>query len=201
MIDDLKKITYRQERKSTLVKIMGGKCCLCGYNKYIGALEFHHINPNEKEFNICTGNNRALEKELIEIKKCILLCSNCHREVHAGLYDNIEFTTSYNDEIAQKELNKVKEKQRKHYYYCNECGKQLATKSSLCAKCSSNKTRKCVHPSKEELKKMIYELPFTEIGRMYGVSGKAVEKWCIKYNLPCKKRIIKTIPLCEWDKI
>lgn len=64
----------------------GGICQCCGYNKYIGALEFHHINPDEKDFGISVkGYTRSWENNKRELDKCVLVCSNCHREIHAGL--------------------------------------------------------------------------------------------------------------------
>lgn len=70
------------------VQYKGGKCCVCGYNKYLGALEFHHLNPNEKDFGISNkGYTRSFEKVKEELDKCILVCSNCHKEIHAGLID------------------------------------------------------------------------------------------------------------------
>ncbi len=71
--------------KQMAVEYKGGKCEKCGYNKYIGALEFHHEN-GEKEFGIgAKGYTRSWEKVKEEIDKCKLLCSNCHREEHAGI--------------------------------------------------------------------------------------------------------------------
>lgn len=64
----------------------GGKCQRCGYNAYLGALDFHHINSDEKDFTV--GNRDFKLKECIEeIKKCVMICSNCHRELHANLWD------------------------------------------------------------------------------------------------------------------
>lgn len=65
---------------------MGGKCQICGYNKCSRALTFHHINPKEKSFGISArGFTRSWDKIKKELDKCILLCSNCHMEVHDGL--------------------------------------------------------------------------------------------------------------------
>jgi hypothetical protein len=61
-------------------KLLGGKCSTCGYNKCDAALEFHHISDN-KEF-VIAGAKYGWEKLKPEIEKCILLCANCHREVH-----------------------------------------------------------------------------------------------------------------------
>ena len=71
--------------KHFLVEYKGGKCERCGYNKCEGALQFHHLNPNEKDFNISHINlSRQFDKEKIlkEVDKCILLCANCHAEEH-----------------------------------------------------------------------------------------------------------------------
>ena len=75
----------RREMKKYLVEYKGGKCEICGYNKCIDALEFHHLNPKEKEFSIadfCASNHSNYEKAKQEVEKCQLLCANCHREVH-----------------------------------------------------------------------------------------------------------------------
>jgi len=58
----------------------------CGYNKCLEALEFHHRNPSEKEFNVSSkGHSRSWERVKKEIEKCDLLCANCHREIHAEI--------------------------------------------------------------------------------------------------------------------
>lgn len=64
----------------------GNKCECCGYNKCIEALEFHHLDPEEKDFNI-SDRDIKLDWDNIkeELDKCILTCSNCHREIHAGI--------------------------------------------------------------------------------------------------------------------
>lgn len=63
-------------------------CANCGYSKFGGALEWHHKNSN-KEFNPSSALMRSWDKYLVEVNKCVLLCANCHREVHAGLIKNI----------------------------------------------------------------------------------------------------------------
>ena len=72
---------------STLAKIThkGGKCVKCGYNKCIAALEFHHCNPAEKDFTIANVKSYSFNETIIkELDKCILVCSNCHREIHTN---------------------------------------------------------------------------------------------------------------------
>jgi len=79
--------SYRQRMKEKLVEYKGGKCQLCGYHKCITALEFHHLNPNEKDFGISRYSNLKWDSVVSEVDKCIMVCSNCHREIHAGLRD------------------------------------------------------------------------------------------------------------------
>ena len=76
----------RQNRKIKLVKLKGGRCELCGYDRCVAALEFHHLDPSTKEFEIAhKGITRSWKKMSDEAAKCALLCANCHREVEAGI--------------------------------------------------------------------------------------------------------------------
>ncbi|MEX2196518.1 MAG: helix-turn-helix domain-containing protein [Thermoleophilaceae bacterium] len=78
----------RRRVKEILVAEAGGCCRLCGYDRSVTALHFHHLDPATKEFGIARGGfTRSLEKARAEARKCVLLCSNCHAEVEAGLVD------------------------------------------------------------------------------------------------------------------
>lgn len=76
--------SWRKRKKKALVEYKGGKCQCCGYSKCIEALEFHHLNPNIKNFTI-SGKSKSFNSLKSEVDKCILVCSNCHKEIHAGL--------------------------------------------------------------------------------------------------------------------
>lgn len=79
----------RYKLKEKAVEYKGGKCELCGYDKCIDALEFHHKNPDEKDFGISQkGIIRKWEQIKDELDKCICVCANCHREIHAK--ENVE---------------------------------------------------------------------------------------------------------------
>ena len=67
--------------KLKAIEYKGGRCQNCGYSRFHGALEFHHRDPNIKDFEIARCN-RGWDKIKTEIDKCDLLCANCHREVH-----------------------------------------------------------------------------------------------------------------------
>src|SRR4030042_3744584 len=76
-----RKMARRRKIKQEMVNLLGGKCKSCGYNKCIDALDFHHLG--DKEGHVTTLlKNESRQKVLKEAKKCILLCANCHREVH-----------------------------------------------------------------------------------------------------------------------
>ena len=71
-----------RQRKIEAIESKGGCCQMCGYNKYYGALEFHHRDPDEKEFEWHKMRLVSKDKLTAELEKCDLLCANCHREVH-----------------------------------------------------------------------------------------------------------------------
>ena len=76
----------RKKIKSLAVISKGGKCQYCGYNRCICTLDFHHLDPKGKDFGL--GQNaltRSWERTKNELDKCVLVCSNCHKEIHAGL--------------------------------------------------------------------------------------------------------------------
>ena len=77
-------IRWRNRVKTKLVEYKGGKCQCCGYNRCIRALEFHHLDPSQKDFTI-SGKSKSFEMLKKEADKCILVCSNCHKEIHAGI--------------------------------------------------------------------------------------------------------------------
>ena len=79
----------RRKIKIMAVEYKGGKCVECNYSKTNSALEFHHIDPKEKDFSLSQkGNCYAWEKVKKELDKCLLFCANCHREVHDEINEN-----------------------------------------------------------------------------------------------------------------
>lgn len=78
----------RHKVKDMALEYKGSICQSCGYNRCKRALEFHHIDEDLKEFGIgFRGETRSWERTKVELDKCVLLCANCHREVHDGLID------------------------------------------------------------------------------------------------------------------
>ena len=77
----------RKSHRDSVLEHAGGKCQRCGYDTCSQALEFHHIDPDTKKFGIKDGNTRSLKSMLEEAEKCVLLCANCHRELHYGIWN------------------------------------------------------------------------------------------------------------------
>ena len=79
----------RRILKLRAIRSMGGHCMLCGYSKHPGVLDFHHVDPATKSFAISGGGfSRSWSAIEQEIKKCILVCANCHREIEYGLHEH-----------------------------------------------------------------------------------------------------------------
>lgn len=189
---------YRDRLRERILTAMGGKCQSCGYDKCQSALECHHIDPKTKEFSIGDNFTRSWENVKNEFRKCVLVCSNCHREIHAKIkscpaqYFNEDFILEVDQQVA---------KYKKQDSVCIECGEPVYKTSTLCLKCAGKKRRSRERPSRDELKQLIREVPFLQIGRMYSVSDNSVKKWCISYGLPSKKKDIKSINDNDWELI
>lgn len=81
--DNNRIMRIQQTLKQKYINYLGGECNKCGYNQCIAALDFHHKNPKEKDFNISKyKSSDNWDKIKPELDKCILLCANCHRELH-----------------------------------------------------------------------------------------------------------------------
>lgn len=79
------KANRRALLRAQAVNYKGGKCQICSYDRSLAAFDFHHVDPLEKDFSI---SSRMTSWDVIrkELDKCVLLCANCHREVHDGLH-------------------------------------------------------------------------------------------------------------------
>lgn len=187
----------RRKRKEQLVYIMGGSCCICGYNRCSRAMEFHHVDPTTKKRNINAGFTASFESDIEEARKCALLCNRCHSEVEEW---NIPVDITFDEERYQEVLHTIQETKRKPTIkYCAQCGVPISSKATICAECYSQRTA-CV-PSRDELKSLVRTLPFTTIASRYNVSDKAVVKWCVKQGLPSKRSVIKAMTEEEWETI
>jgi len=88
-------LTKQKTFKNLCVEYKGGSCINCGYNKYVGALDFHHLDPSKKDFEISRLKSLKFDERIKqELDKCVLLCSNCHREAHSYLKNSTRLSYS-----------------------------------------------------------------------------------------------------------
>lgn len=165
----------QKKKKMLAVEAFGGKCCICEYNKCVDALEFHHLDKSEKEESPAYIIMRwSFEKAKKELDKCILVCSNCHREIH-------------HNEREQKDLSLQRYRREWIEKDCVYCGTSYSTKNhdqKYCSvTCQKMDSRKVERPNKEELKELIEKYNWCEIGRKFSVSDNAVRKWARNYEL------------------
>ena len=114
------------------------------------------------------------------------VCPNCNQQLE---------TTGFKI-MRSKKLEKK--------YYCIDCGIEISRRSVRCAKCDQKHRIKATNDlpiSRDELKQLIRNTSFVEIGNKYGVTDNAIRKWCDKFNLPRKVSDIKKISNEDWDLI
>jgi hypothetical protein len=154
----------RQRRlKKELVEYKGGSCERCGYNNCVAALEFHHTDPTQKDFTLAhlklTSFNDKMKQEL---DKCIMLCSNCHREEHWSEKKFVNLTHLY--------------KKPKVIKRCIDCECVVDYKADRCVPCQSKAREKINWPDTKELIRMVENTSYSAVGRALGVSDVAVRK-------------------------
>lgn len=88
--------------KDDLVKGFGGGCGICGYSRCAAALDFHHIDPKGKDFAFGRYQSKAWKWIVAEIKKCAMLCANCHREVHNGVTEIPKSIRRFNEKECDR---------------------------------------------------------------------------------------------------
>lgn len=99
---------WTKQSKIRMAAAFGSKCAICSYSKCIQALEFHHIDPDEKDFHFNVRiTHKSWPKICAELRKCVLLCANCHREVHNKITkipnDAPKFNEEYSDYQAKND--------------------------------------------------------------------------------------------------
>jgi hypothetical protein len=161
---------WRLNSKQRMVDAMGGKCQICGYDKCNSALSFHHLDPSIKDigFGGVRANPIAWVKIVQELRKCILLCHNCHNEVHDGMTAIPDNYVSFKEEyLDYKSIYKDS---------CPVCGGAKLMQNITCSRsCASQYNKKTDWDSIDlfELKKTMRN---SDIADMLGVSDTAVAK-------------------------
>ena len=147
-----------------MIAAVGGRCQKCGYNKNLAALDFHHQDPSQKEFTWNSVSVKPWDKIIEEMKKCVLLCANCHREEHHP-------ETTITDETFV-------------FPPCPGCGKALPFGDDYCSsECMYRHRRKVERPTKNELIMLMQNQTNKEIAQQYDVSDNTVTMWAAHYGI------------------
>lgn len=162
------------KRKIYLIEKLGNKCCKCGYNKNLAALDFHHKNPQKKSFQLDARHlsNTKMDKILEEAEKCVLICANCHRELHSpDLEINIVL------EKIDKIENKLVNPKTKNLPNCIDCGEEINYGYKRCQPCNWKSKRKVERPNLKILAEEKNKHGASWCARKYGVSDRTIKKW------------------------
>ena len=173
---------WRKKLKQRAIALFGGRCCVCNYDRCSAALEFHHLDPTQKDFSIAQAyaNPKKWETIVEELSKCVLVCANCHREIHQGILvlENKSYILTDTDyRLVEKTHHKC------------ACGTTIKLTQKYCSPSCSSKNRQTTNwlLEKDNIlhKRDILRLSYVDIGKSYGVSDNTIRKWYNKFkNVP-----------------
>jgi len=178
---------WRKETKKRMVKAMGGACVCCGYKRCFSCLDLHHLDPSQKElsFGKVMAHPNAWKKIAIELRKCVLVCRNCHGEIHDGMRTLPQEFPKFDEEYFDYKININPTSKKYLFDICPICGKNKPIIQITCSReCAAKSARKVDWDNIDFvflLKK--YNRNWTHMGDSLGISNSAVRKRAIKLGL------------------
>jgi hypothetical protein len=181
---------WRYNCKNRIINAMGGACCICGYNKCQSSLALHHLDPNEKDFGL--GTIRASPKNWLaicaELRKCVLICQNCHNEVHEGITFIPDNTPSFDESFVDyRKLEYVepvvKEKAEPLWSPCPVCSKLKPLHLINCSLECSGKAKRKVDWDKINLEEELKTKSVVALAEELNCSDGAIHKRLKKLGL------------------
>lgn len=155
---------------------------MCGYSRCQAALEFHHLDPSEKDFGLSTNKTtKSLVKLIDELRKCILVCANCHREIHSGMIENEALTSHQiiDDDVIRQyttDADGAKQQGRIERESAQLNKQQLTAVWKELHPHSDHRIKK-VDWSQHDVSKLLEEYKSYEaVGRLLGVTGAAIKR-------------------------
>jgi hypothetical protein len=175
----------KKKRKKFAIDLFGGKCQKCGYKTSLRCLVFHHID--NKDIEISKILNGSWNRCVAELKKCVLLCANCHGELHDKLWDIDSIEKIILDDSAFDINEPHKTILPLETVLCKRCNKEFQKKpyqkKQYCSK-------KCVYtpyvkfiPDKKSLLEYAKKFSITKIAKIFNVQKTEVRKWFNIYNI------------------
>lgn len=164
--------------KLKAIDYKGGKCIHCGYDKYYGAMHFHHRDPTQKEMNWNRMRSQGWNKIRQELDKCVLVCSNCHAELHGDrrILGRVE---KWREDIQEGQKDKVVGS----IVVCANCKNEFVLKKGdkrtrkYCSRECAAKGREVIDwPADDELRHLVKEYGFCRTSKKLGVSEAAIRR-------------------------
>jgi Zn finger protein HypA/HybF involved in hydrogenase expression len=178
---------WRKTTKDRIINAFDGRCGICGYNKSTFSLHLHHVDPSKKEFSFgaVRASCSSWDKLVVELRKCVLLCANCHGEVHEGVTLLPEKMPTFNEKFADyKNLDDEQKVFSKRILdKCPICGKEKSIFTLTCGKgCSARKKGSVDWPKFDSLVRDASKSDVF-VASQIGCSGAAVWKRRKKLNI------------------
>ena len=175
---------WRKRTKQRLVLAMGGACAICNYSRCDEALEFHHLDPAQKDFGLgsARGNIKNWNSLVEEVKKCVLLCSNCHREYHAGMISMPDTLPGFD---PQYEDYKTSERILAGYLTpCTVCGEMKPSRNITCGKACAAKLTRNIEWDNYDLAALYEEYgSYAKVAAIVGVTSTSVKRRMKKLDI------------------
>lgn len=174
---------WRKATKARIVEAMGGKCVICGYVKCNDALSLHHLDPSKKDFGF--GGIRANPKKwddlVNELRKCILVCANCHFEIHAGVLEIPDDVSSFNEDFSSYRM--VKSSFEKLLSSCPICNNLKPEYLKYCSRKCSSESKFKVDWNNIDLFEELKTKSIVKLAEELGCSDGAIHKRMKKIGL------------------
>lgn len=166
---------WRKRTKDRIIEAFGDKCCICGKSYAPELYDIHHIFPEYKEFSIGSirANSVSWERIVVELKKCVMMCANCHRLVHNGYETIPEDCHKFNEDFA-----KYKQAFAPTFEICPVCGlKKRKPHNVTCSKqCAAKHNYKADWDNIDLLALYNEHKSYTAVGRILNVSSNTVKE-------------------------
>lgn len=167
---------WRVRTKQRLVEAFEGKCGICGYDRCEDVFEFHHVDSSTKDFGLgaVRGNIISWDRIVAEVRKCVMLCSNCHKELHSSRSNTTlpENITRFNEEYAFYKTEK-----EELLNPCPICNKLKPVAHKTCSsKCAGRMNRKVDWDAVDVVELVNQYQNYEAIGDLLGVTGAAVSR-------------------------
>lgn len=195
-------LDWRRRAKNRLIAAFGGACGLCGYNRCARNLVFHHLDPSIKGDGFGQFQSRAWIRIVDEVRKCVMLCHNCHGEVHAGLHSDLSSCQRFNEAFLDYDRSKDPTTHRttglsprpspKATPLCVQCGRSVTHQNMIVcsSRCREIRARNAraghsvrKKPSAAMLARLLKTKSCEALAPDFSVTGKTMRLWAHGYGI------------------